>query len=271
MAAPFQRIALASTFSPRFLPLLAEARRFAASFGTDFSIIHAGAREEKSEQLFRNAFHDFKFEVAPPVIWAEGAHPEEAITSAVREMRADLLILGALEKEMAGRQFVGNVARALMRTAPCSLLFLTKPRLEKTPIRTVVIAAAAAPETGRCIALARSFTQNEPAPRLHLVSVLSVFAQAKAAHQGEAPLREAEEKRLRELADSAGGGAELDTRSIESTTGFAASEFVQTIGADLLIVPSGPPGAEEPFPQGMDWILDTIPTNLLVVRSQDQR
>jgi nucleotide-binding universal stress UspA family protein len=271
MAALFERIALASTFSPRFLPLLAEARRFAASFGTDFSVIHAGPKEEKSEQLFQNAFRDFNFEVPPPVIWAEGASPDEAITAALREMRADLLILGALEKEMAGRQFVGNVARALMRKAGCSLLFLTKPRIEEAPIRTVVIAAGRGPETRRCIELARTFTRAQPAPRLHLVSVLSVFAQAQAAHQGEAPLREAEELRLRELATSAQGEVEVDTRCIESTTGFAASEFVQTIGADLLIMPSGPAGAEAPFPQGMDWIFDTIPTNLLVVRTQDQR
>lgn len=263
----FQKIALASTFSPRFLPLLAEAQRFAARLGGTLSIIHAGARDEQSEQLFQKAFADFGFDPAPEILWQSGSLPDQAIFTAIREARIDLLVLGALEREVPGRSFLGNVARSLMRSAPCPLLFLTKPEFAATRLRTIVLMADDSAEARLGFSIAKDFAERDGAARICVASVLSVFHQARVAQEGHEPAEAAEERRLQEFVAAGGPSTvKIDTRCIESTTGFAASEFVNTINADLLIVPSSAPGGTMTFPPGMDWILDTIPTNLLLLR-----
>jgi hypothetical protein len=260
----FRKIALASTFSPRFLPLLAEAQRFANRFGGRFAVIHSGPREKKSEEVFAQAFADFAFDPPPEIIWVEEKNPHDAIARAIGEAGIDILILGALEKQTPGRFFLGNVARSLLKTAPSSLLFLPRPELGGAPIRTIVVAAGEGESALRSLYLGQQIAEQDHAARVCAISVVSVFAKAQAAHEGEPVPMKTAQSRLEELVKHlAPSSVPIDTRCIESTTGFAASEFVQTIGADLLVVGSTP---AKLLPEGMDWLCETIPTNLLVVR-----
>jgi hypothetical protein len=48
---------------------------------------------------------------------------------------------------------------------------------------------------------------------------------------------------------------------------LAASDFVQSVKADLLVVPLQKNGeASQPFPSNIAWITDVIPCNLWVIR-----
>ncbi len=263
----FRKIALASTFSPRFLPLLAEAQHFAARFGERFAVIHSGPREAKSEELFAKAFEDFGFAPKPEVIWVSETNPHEAITDAISDSGVDLVILGALEKQTPGRFFLGNVARSLLRTAASSLLFFPRPQLKPIPFRSIVVAPGDGGSAVRSLTIAQEIAAQDFAIRVCAISVVSVFAKAQAAHGGEPVPMQTAQDRLAELVKSLPSSrVPLDSRCIESTTGFAASEFVQTIGADLLVVGSRAAGSPKLLPDGMDWLSDTIPTNLLVIR-----
>src|SRR5438874_1345513 len=133
----FERIAVASTFSPRFLPLLAEAKAFTEMHGAKFSVLHVGERNAENEKQFADAFVQLGIEA--PIHWLSG-EPAEALVRCVRENKFDLLIAGALEKEAEGRTFLGQASRVLMREAPCSLLLFTKPSREPKPLRTIVTA-----------------------------------------------------------------------------------------------------------------------------------
>jgi len=265
----FRNLAVASTFSPRFLPLLSEARRFAGRLGGTFGVVHAGERDEKSERIFANAFRDFAIE--PAVYWCEKfILPSDAILDAVAREQVDLLMLGALEREtkMEGRQFLGEVARRVMRTAPCSLLFFTHPQIDAAPLRTIVVATDYSDISRRALDLALALAGSGVGVKIYVLSVLTVFAQARAAQEGHDLPVEKEQARLDDfIAGIDAGSAEVDTRCIEGTTGFAAADFVRAVRADFLIVPSPLSEASEAtFPNGMNWILETIPTNLLLLR-----
>ncbi|HXX41974.1 MAG TPA: hypothetical protein VEI58_06880, partial [Chthoniobacterales bacterium] len=52
---PYQKIAVASTFSPRFDHVLAEGKRIRDRFSSALSLIYVGERTEETTQKFRNA------------------------------------------------------------------------------------------------------------------------------------------------------------------------------------------------------------------------
>ena len=59
----------------------------------------------------------------------------------------------------------------------------------------------------------------------------------------------------------------IDARCIRGNTGFAASDFVKSVEADLLVVPvHKDENAKERFPNHLAWIADVIPCNLWLVR-----
>ena len=57
----------------------------------------------------------------------------------------------------------------------------------------------------------------------------------------------------------------IEARCIRGNTGFAAADFVQSIGADLLVVPVAP-SSDGSVPSNIAWLTDVIPCNLWLVR-----
>src|SRR3982750_3259816 len=52
---PFRSIAVASTFSPRFVQVLAEAKRMRDRLGANLSLIYVGEKEPETDQKFFEA------------------------------------------------------------------------------------------------------------------------------------------------------------------------------------------------------------------------
>src|SRR5450432_3062524 len=63
----FSRVALATAFSPRFLPGLAEAWHFAARFQAAFSIIHVGLRNIEKETILAEAMEHLAIPLETPM------------------------------------------------------------------------------------------------------------------------------------------------------------------------------------------------------------
>ena len=51
-SAPYKRIAVASTFSPRFEQVLAEAKRVRDRFDAELHLIYVGKKTEETDQRF---------------------------------------------------------------------------------------------------------------------------------------------------------------------------------------------------------------------------
>ena len=131
----YQRAAVASTFSPTFAAVLAEAGSFARHCGAELEIIHASAFDAEKEKLFQER-------IGPdaPIRWMEKGPPAQAIISAAQDYAYELLIAGALQYEDADKPFTSGVARELMREAPCDLLLVPRPLESPEVLRRVVFA-----------------------------------------------------------------------------------------------------------------------------------
>jgi hypothetical protein len=59
----------------------------------------------------------------------------------------------------------------------------------------------------------------------------------------------------------------IEARCIRGNTGFAAADFVQSVEADLLVVPlASSANRDQSLPGNIAWITDVIPCNLWLIR-----
>lgn len=266
----FGKVAVASTFSPRFMPMLAEAKAIAAMLDRPVEIIHAGVGTRENQDRFSEAFSALKF--SAPIHWSEAALPSAAIIQAVRNAGIGLLLAGAMERDSQGRFFLGKVARALIRESPCSLLLFANPVRDPVPFRNLAVIVDFTPASRHALRATLEIAARSKAECVHVLRIFTIFAQLLAEPyefvKGPEPRAlAAEEARLDEFVkEFDAAGVPIETRCIEGTTGFAAADFVQSIGADLLVIASETTSGHAGFPARMEWLENVIPANLLVIR-----
>src|SRR5712692_6143089 len=133
-------IAVASTFSPRFLQVLSEAKRIRQRFNTKLSLIYVGTRTDETAKKFSDALEQLQLPADSTIHYEEG-EPAATILRVAQANNIELIVAGALEKEVVLRPFLGNVARRLVREAKCSVMLFTTPETEPRPLRRIVFMA----------------------------------------------------------------------------------------------------------------------------------
>jgi nucleotide-binding universal stress UspA family protein len=267
-SSPYKTIAVASTFSPRFVQVLSEAKRMRERFGSELSAIYVGECSEETVQKFRDIFAQLKLPDDSRVHYQRGDDPAIGILQAIESHKIDMIVAGALEKEVVLRPFLGNVARRLVREAKCSVMLFTTPEAEPKPLRRIVFMADYSDHGQRALQFALVLAEAEDCERLYVVRVYTTFDEARAAMQaGIARTFEEEEIALEEFILAAGQTkVPIEARCVRGNTGFAASDFVQSVGADLLVVPVHADESGERFPNHIAWVTDVIPCNLWIIR-----
>lgn len=272
---PYKTIAVASTFSPRFVQVLSEAKRIRDRFGSELSAIYVGECSDETAKKFRDVFAQLKLPNDSRVHYQRGEDPAGGILQAIADNKIDLIVAGALEKEVVLRPFLGNVARRLVREAQCSVMLFTTPEAEPQPLRRIVFMADYSDHAQRALKSTLRLAEAEDCERLYVIRVYTTFDEARAAMQAEnnngaprARTFEEEEKALEEFILAAGQTqVPIEARCVRGNTGFAASDFVQSVEADLLVVPIHPSDdSQERLPNHIAWITDVIPCNLWVIR-----
>ena len=140
----YRSIAVASTFSPRFLRVISEAKRVRDRFDSRLSLIYVGEPDTETVQKFMDALAELELPADSPVHYQRGADPAEAILEAARANDVDLIVAGALEKEAILRPFLGDVPvlgylfKTTSRTSEKQelLIFLT-PRVIRESINAI--------------------------------------------------------------------------------------------------------------------------------------
>lgn len=272
----YKKIAVASAFSPRFEQVLAEAKRARDRFGAELSLIYVGEKNAETTQRFAAALAELALPNDSPIHYHQGS-PADAILEAIAANRIELIIAGALEKEVVLRSFLGNVARRLVREAPCSVLLFTRPEREPQPLRNIVFFVPDYSAHARgALQSALRLAEEERSERVYAIRVYTSFDAARAtlranqpatAHEPPARTLEEEEEALEEFVDAAGETqVPIEARCIRGNTGFAASDFVQSVQADLLVVPAEGDASEDGLPSHIAWVTDVIPCNLWIIR-----
>lgn len=275
---PYKRIAVASAFSPRFEQVLAEAKRVRDRLGSELSLIYVGERDDGTIRRFTEALALMELPADSLIHYHQGS-PADAILEAIAANGIELLVAGALEKEVVLRPFLGNVARRLVREAPCSVILFTKPeRLPKQLKRFVFFVPEYSAHAQRALQMALRFAEKEGCENFYVIRVYTTFDAARAALRANLPEEEAaeqppartleeDEKALEEFIDAAGEThLPIELRCIRGNTGFAASDFVQAVEADLLVVPVQSAEESREMPAHIAWVTDVIPCNLWIIR-----
>lgn len=270
---PFKTIAVAVTFSPRFKQVLSEAKRIRDRFSADLCLIYVGQRNGETTKKFATALAQLKLPANSQVYYEQG-DPAEAILRVLAQNKIDMVVAGALEKEAVLQPFLGNVARRLVREAVSSVMLFTRPDTEPKPLRRIVFVADYSRHGLQALKKALPLASAESCERLYVIRIVTAFDQARAsiradAGKGEKPkTSDEEEDALEELVLSAGAtDVPIETRCIRGNTGLAASDFVQSVKADLLVVSMQKGvGAIHRLPSNIAWVTDVIPCNLWVIR-----
>src|ERR1043166_3954001 len=133
---PYRNIAVASTFSPRFEQVLSEAKRIRNRFGSELSLIYVGERTAETTRKFSDVLAGLQLPGDSTIHYQQG-DPADAILRVIADNNVDLVVAGALEKEVILRPILGNVARRLVREAGCSVFLFIKPEREPKPLRRI--------------------------------------------------------------------------------------------------------------------------------------
>ena len=268
----FKTIAVATTFSPRFRRVLAEAKRIRDRFGAKLHLIHVGKPTQETPKKFHDVLVELGLPTDLPIHYEEG-DPAETILGVLDREKIDMLIAGALEKEIVLHQFLGNVARRLVREANCSVMLFTHPQKNPKPLRRIVFIADRSKDQLEALKTTLQLAEAESCERLYVIEINTAFDEARASIEdpnasSPGKPKHANEDELDELVLSAGATeVPIETRSVRGATGLAASDFVRSIEADLLVVPlPKKPGSVQQLRSNIAWVSDVIPCNLWVIR-----
>jgi nucleotide-binding universal stress UspA family protein len=274
---PYRSIAVATTFSPRFLRVISEAKRVRDRFDSRLSLIYVGERDAETARKFSDALTQLELPADSPVHYQQGDDPAEAILEAARANDVDLIIAGALEKEVILRPFLGDVARRLVRDAACSVMLFTKPKHPPNALRHIVLIADFSEHGQRALHRTLHLASRESSEKLFVIRVYTTFDAARAAlhanpedgdeHPPARSLAEEEEALEKFILAAGHTDVPIEARCVRGNTGYAASDFVQAVEADLLAV-ALPPGQRQAtaLPAHIAWVTDVIPCNLWVIR-----
>ena len=272
-SSPYKTIAVATTFSPRFKHVLAEAKRIRDRFASELHLIYVGRRNHETPGKFSDVLAELELPADSPIHYEEG-DPAEAILAALARENIDMLVAGALEKEVVLHPFLGNVARRLVREANCSVMLFTHPQKKPKPLRRIVFIADHSQQGLVALKTTLMLAEAESCERLYVIGIITAFDEARASIAGDATGStthkpdQGEEDPLEEFVLSAGATeVPIETRFIRGATGLAASDFVRSVEADLLVVPL-PKSREtvQRLPSNIAWVSDVIPCNLWIVR-----
>jgi nucleotide-binding universal stress UspA family protein len=272
-SSPYKTIAVATTFSPRFRQVLAEAKRIRDRFSADLHLIHVGRRNGETASKFRAVLAGLDLPADSPIHYEQG-DPAEAILGALAREKVDVLVAGALEKEIVLHPFLGNVARRLVREARCSVILFPHPEENPKPLRRIVFIADCAEDEVVALKTTLQLAAAERCERLYVIRIITAFDEARASIAGEAAgaltlkSTDGHDDALEEFVLSAGAtNVPIETRFIRAATGLAASDFVRSVEADLLVVPlPKSQGMVQQLPSNIAWVSDVIPCNLWVIR-----
>ena len=272
-SSPYKTIAVATTFSPRFKQVLAEAKRIRDRFAAELHLIYVGRRSDETLRKFSDVLAELELPADSQIHYEEG-DPAEAILGALAREDIDMLVAGALEKEIVLHPFLGNVARRLVREANCSVMLFTHPQKKPKPLRRIVFITDHSPQKLHGLETTLLLAEAELCERLYVVTIVTAFDDARASIRDDAMNAQAQEPNvakedaLEELVLSAGATeVPIETRFIRGATGLAASDFVRSVEADLLVVPLPKiDGMVQQLPSNIAWVSDVIPCNLWVIR-----
>lgn len=277
----YSTVVVGVAFSPNLQANVFEALRMSVFFRATLVMVHVGEKTSEKEAVltkiiagFEGHPHDIR------VFWRAG-NPVEVLLNACNSEQADLLILGAIKREGLLKYYLGSVARKITRNAPCDVLLLIKPSVNRVACATGVVNGLAHPKTEETIARAFYVLSNLGAQKLTIVEEIPEDRVAIKVDDDRS-LRKStiakERIKLREnsrvqlllnnIPDKVKETLEIIVQPIFGRRGYSIGHFARVRRADLLIMnaPNRLTIWDRLFPHDLEYILSDLPTDVLIVR-----
>ena len=204
------------------------------------------------------------------------------ILKVCKENIVDLLVLGALKKETVLQHYVGTIARKISRKAKCSILLIPDPKERPLTFDKVVVSAIDSPKTPLTLATAVYVANVEDSKELFIVNE-EYIPMFQSVYADSSTNSEIEEKKANYISDckrkvakvlnEIPGVSSISTkqRVIFGKPGHSIQVFAKSKKPDLLIVNSPKKNLgilDRLFPHDLEYLLEDLPCNLLIVHSR---
>lgn len=273
-----RKILIGIAFSPNLKANLFEAIRLSNMFSAELIGVHVGDKSSSKENQLQDLLKE-----APSLnksfncIWQNGK-PVDVILDTVTNQQVNLLILGALQKEKLYKYYVGSIARQLTRKAPCSVLLLIKPSIDRIACNHIVVNGLEDLKTKQTIKTAFQVSKDLGCKRITIVEEISQNELAikvsddktlKEATLAKEKLKDREETRVKNILEEIDfSDIKVKTQSIFGRRGYSIGHYAKVKRADLLIMnaPTKTSVLDRIFPHDLEYILSELPTDVLIVK-----
>jgi len=277
----YNTIVVGVAFSPNLKANVFEVLRMSVLFNASLIMVHVGEKSGEKEKILQKLVAAFP-DTLPPysVLWKAG-HPVEVLLDACVSENADLIILGAIQREELLKYYVGSVARKLTRKCPCDVLLLIKPSVERIPCSHAVVNGLAHKKTEVAITRAFYVLNALGANRLTIVEEIPEDDVAVKVDDDRS-LRKStivkERITLREktrvgrilanIPPQMKANVQHNIQPIFGRRGYSIGHFARVKRADLLVMnaPQAHSVWDRIFPHDLEYILSDLPTDVLIVR-----
>ena len=280
---PFNTLLFGFAFSPSLKANVFEVTRLASYFNSTLIFVHVGEKTAEKEISFKKLLEECPLiPKAIKIHWTNG-EPVKTLIKTCLDFNVDLLLLGALKREKLVKFYLGSIARKLTRKAPCSVLLMLNPSVERHPCRHVVVNGFDSPQTKDTLEASFYVGHALKTQKITLVEEIDESRVAitvdddrslrKVTLKKEKINRE-EKLRVSDLVKNIplAHNEELKwkTQSIFGRRGYSIGHYARIVRADLLVM-----NAQEEstfinrfFPKDLEHILAELPTDVLIIQSE---
>lgn len=276
----FKRIATAMGFSPKAKANLAEVYRIATKSGAKMLVLHVGQWTERCAITYASFLQDIGISDEDVELHISDGDPREELLNMCMEQQADLLALGALQREGMFKVFNASIARDVCRKAHVSLLLLTHSKVEEQKCERIVVNGLHHPKTPSTIKTALWFGSRLGCNEVVVVDELSEKelirpeddkSQLNNTRRRKQIERE-QHNRIEQILAVCDlpPNTEIKEQHVFGKKGYTIAHFAKAQKADLLVVNSPDTKLklmDRIFKHDLEHILSDLPTDLLIVHT----
>lgn len=272
------KILIGIAFSPNLKPNLFEAVRLANMFDAELVGVHVGKKTNQKIADLNSLLHEADSLKKPfKPIWQEG-NPVDVILETCTNQTIDLLILGALQQENLFKYYVGSIARKITRKAPCSVLLLIKPSIERVSCKHIVVNGLKDKKTEETIKTSLLISKKLNCKKITIVEEIKQEElhvkinddkSLRKANIAKERIKNREDRRVKNILKEIDcTGLSIKTQSIFGKRGYSIGHYAKVKRADLLVMnaPSKLGLLDRIFPHDIEYILSELPTDVLIVK-----
>ncbi len=272
------KILIGVAFSPNLKPNIFEAVRLANMFDAELVGVHVGEKTDKKTTDLNALLKEAdSLNKSFNVIWQEGK-PVDVILQTCTLQNIDLLILGAQQQENLFKYYVGSIARKITRKAPCSVLLLIKPSVNRIPCKHIVVNGLKDNRTEETIKTSIFVTKKLNCKKVTIVEEITqdeLHVQVnddkslRRANITKERIKTREDRRVKSyLKDIDCSDISVKTQSIFGKRGYSIGHYAKVKRADLLVMnaPTKLGLLDRIFPHDIEYILSELPTDVLIVK-----